>query len=571
MYEALTGKKAFVGETVTDTLAQVVQNEPDWARAPASVLPTLKRCLAKDVRSRLHAIADARVELGSLPEAVVDGAPAAHRRWPLVAAACVLGLGVGFLLWRDGSAPEVVERRLHVRLGDAPLEGIPVLSPDGSRIGFGAGGQNYLRRLDEEHMELLSFPNGVTNLFFSPDGEWVGAYGAVTLRKSSVRGGAVTILVNASLSGRAVWGDDGYIYYTIRGGRGIFRVGAEGGEPEEVSAPETGRHIQPEIVSGGETLLYVVLDSNNRPTHVEALSLASGQRTTLISSATSPRYVPTGHLTFVRDGALMAGLFDSQTLAIRGSAVKIEEDVARAQTFYGQESAYSFSGNGLLAYRERDSASMGELVWVNRNGAVELVGLPSGNYEYPELSPDARAVAVNEAGQVWIYDLTRGTRVRLTSAGAAGSKAWTPDGRRLVFGADRGGIPNLFSQAADGSGAPELLAESAFAQFANGFSRDGRLAFSQTDENNHGGIWTMIPGGEPELFLSNAGYTEGYGRLSPDGKWMAYGSNVSGQYEVYVRPFPEKVLASRSRPAAAGRLFVGLATAKSSTTRSGIV
>ena len=256
LYKALTGKKVFHGETATDTMAKVVQNEPDWESVPPAAVRLLKRCLSKPTRDRLHDIADVRIELVSIAASPAGEKPVARHRWPVLVMAGAMGIAAGALLSRHEPTPEVVERRLHMRLGDVRIDGAPVLSPDGSVIVFRAGDRYFMRRLDEERAEPLSTRGSVTwkEPFFSPDGKWIGISDAAHLFKVSIDGGPPSLLAQAG-TGTGTWGDDGYLYYSVRGGQGIYRVSADGGEPEEVTRPDVGTHIHPEVLPGSKALL----------------------------------------------------------------------------------------------------------------------------------------------------------------------------------------------------------------------------------------------------------------------------------------------------------------------------
>ena len=224
LYEALSGRKVFHGETATDTMAKVVQNEPNWENVPPAAVRLLKRCLSKQTRERLHDIADVRIELVSLAAPPAGEKPVARHRWPVLVMVGAMGIAAGALLSRNEPSAEVVERRLHMRLGDVRIDGAPILSPDGSAIVFRADERYFMRRLDEERAEPLSTRGSVSwkEPFFSPDGKWIGINDAAHLFKVSIDGGPPSLLAQAGY-GTGTWGDDGYLYYSVRGGQGIYQ------------------------------------------------------------------------------------------------------------------------------------------------------------------------------------------------------------------------------------------------------------------------------------------------------------------------------------------------------------
>ena len=316
-------------------------------------------------------------------------------------------------------------------------------------------------------------------------------------------------------------------------------MSAEGGEPEALTEPEsgTGTHIHPEVLPNASAILYVVLGPDNQPSHIESFSLATGESKLLVREATMPRFSPTGHLVFEQNGNLVAAPFDPKRLELTGPQVTLVEGIARLDRFYGYVSAFSFSNTGELVYRRGTAGARRDVVWVDRDGNEYPTGIGSGDYVTPTLSPDGRLLCLNEGGQLWVHDFESQTRVRVTDVGVSFQGVWTPDGKRLIFSSIRDGRLNLHWQPVDGSGSAEALTASEFVQYPNNVTSDGRLSFYHNEGS--GGLWTLdLETMAPESFLDTPQYTETYGKLSPDGKWMAYASNETDQFEIYVRPFP---------------------------------
>jgi serine/threonine-protein kinase len=581
LYEMLTGQRAFKGEDVSDTLAFILTREPDWATLPAATPPPirrlLRRCLEKDRTRRLCDIGDARLEIDEALAApsAVDGAAAQpgpgplsvwSRALPWMFVASMLGLAIAVaLLWAPWRAETHVDRplvRLDVDLGTdvslpAPIAGgtSVAISPDGTRFVYASGTPTKLftRRLDQPTATELSGTQGASRPFFSPDGQWVAFLTPGKLNKISVEGGAVVPLgdINTASYGGASWGEDRSIVVSEAFGRGLLRIPAAGGPPDLV-APlghgEFGLDL-PQLLPGGKAILFAANTAKGDADTftIEVLTLADRHRKIVVRGGQSPRYLPTssgvGHLIYVNKATLFAIPFDLDKLETRGTAVPVLDGVAyQSGTGMGQ---FDASRTGTLVYRRASGGTSGiaTLQWVDPIGKTEPLLAKPGAYVSPSLSPDGKRIAlgVAEGGpDVSVYDPQRDVMTRLTSGGFNGSPKWSPDGQSVVFASLGNGI---LQTRADGASQPQALTQSKAFQTPWSFTPDGkRLAYVEPTGNLQ--IWTVpledqggqLKAGAPEPWLKNS-FNDTSPAFSPDGRWLAYQSNESGTFEVYVRAF----------------------------------
>ena len=573
LFEMLTGRRAFAGAEVSDVLASVLAREPDWTLLPpglSSVLSTfIKRCLDKNAKQRVPDIAAMRLALeGAFETAVsptVESAvvvePAVWRRALPVAVALVVG---GLAMWAvmrpAPQPPAPVERFVATTPATAPfapsLRQSLAISPDGTRIVYRAStdGTNhlYVRPVGQlEGYRLFSTPANVSTPAISPDGAWVLFRTAQdnTWRKVSILGGPPLTLfpTPAGTNTRgASWGPDETIIFAHIG-TGLFRgPTGGGGEPTVLTTPDAERgetsHSWPEVLPGGEAVLFTI----DRGPGVEGkelavLDLATMEQKVLLPGGSHAQYAATGHLVYGAEGTLRAVPFDLARLEVTGDPVPLLEGVMTASNGLVQ---FSLSANGSLLYAAGDSqgAVSRSLVWVDRQGQEEAIPAPARTYAYLRLSPDGTKVALDirdQENDIWVWDLTRTTLTRLTfDSGLDRTPVWTPDGQRIAFSSQRDGAADLFWQAADGTGTVERLSESSTNfQYPTSFSPDGtRLVFADTPRD----IAVLALADERQTTsLLQTTFSERNGELSPDGRWLAYQSDESGQQEIYVRPFPD--------------------------------
>jgi Tol biopolymer transport system component len=574
VYEMLTGQQPFPGATLTDVLAAIVTREPDWDRLPAGLPPRvdslLRRCLRKDPRDRLRDIGDARLEIEEIQLAPPNTAeaPSVARRtspWMLLTAA-LAGLVVGALIiWallgpRRSLAPAAkgltrLQAELPAKTTLSLGRGSAVaVSPDGSTVVFvaTAGGQPQLfaRALDRFESALLPGTDGATNPFFSPDGKWVGFFAGGRLKKVALSGGQPVTVCDAPNARGESWSADDFIYFTPTSGSAVWRVSAMGGTPAEITKRQQGElsHRWPHILPDGKTILFAVWnDTGFEGAQIVAQSLATGERRTLLTGGSYPRYLPSadgtnaGYLVYARASGLLAAPFDTGRLQLTASPVPILDGVV---TNLSGGAHFAFSTSGSLTYIAGGLAEAARVIaLVDRNGTARTLMTIPGMSLYYQVSPDGkRLVRSNPAGpdrDIWIHDLQRGTATRLTYGDNSSRPIWTADGKRIAFSA---GLPdpNIFWKAADGTGSMERLTTSPNTQFAGAFAPDGKLlVYVENNPASGSDIWILPLEGDrtPRPFLKTP-FVEGEVALSPDGHWLAYQSNESGRFEIYLQPFP---------------------------------
>ena len=422
-----------------------------------------------------------------------------------------------------------------------------------------ANRQIYLRAMDEMDAKPLAGTEGSipTLPFFSPDGQWLGFYSTRDgqLQKIALTGGAAVTLCETENPFGASWGDDDTIVFG-QGPRGIFRVSATGGTPELLIPVETEsreRAHGPQILPDGRTVLFTVahgeLGSERmggaiwRQSQIVVQSLDTGERRVLIGSGMDARYLTTGHLVYALAGDLLAVPFDLDQLEIGGGPVPLVEDVSRAIATGGAN--FDISRDGTLVYLPGTGYTRRTLVWVDREGREESIAAEPRHYTRARISPDGtRAVLdlLDEERDLWVWDFARETLTRVTfDPGSDGSSVWMPDGGTVVFSSNRDGVWNLYRRAVDGTGAVERLSESDVRHYPLTFTSDGtRLVLGEVSEAGSVDFAVLILDGEPRVEpLLETDFDVTNAHLSSDGRWLAYQSNVSGVFEVYVRPFPD--------------------------------
>ncbi len=571
LYELLTGKQVFEGETVPEILAAVLKEEPDWLAlppsTPAQICGLLRRCLQKDRTLRFRDAGDARIEIqealiAPIPAGPVSAAASQLRGWRQVAAVAIAALAllaIGSLAtWNLKPSPSsqpITRTVIDLPPGQqlAGLENGPAiaLSPDGTRLAYVArqGGtqQIYLRPMDSLESKPIPGTEGAVSPFFSPDGQLLGFFAGGKLMRVSISGGPALTL-NDSVNPRgASWGSQGTIAFGLATNSALLQVPDAGGTPQPLTRLEKGEpgHRWPEFLPGGKALIFTAganpLNFTNAQVAVQ--SVGTSQRRNLIQGGMYPRYAPSGHLVYAQGGSLIAVSFDPQRLAVTGMAVSVVEGVR--QSPIDGDAQYSFSATGSLVYASGGpQAIKRKVVWVDRKGVEQvLTAAPARAYRYPRLSPDGRRMAViieESEANIWLYDLRRETLTRLTFEGDLNLLgAWTPDGKRIAFQSNKEGTPNVFWQLADGNGGMERLTTGEYRQSPNSWSPDGQLmAFIEVNPNTGYDIWILrLSDRKAQPFLRTP-FNEGAPRFSPDGRWLAYTSDESGRPEVYVQPYP---------------------------------
>jgi serine/threonine-protein kinase len=585
LYEMLTGKQAFHGEEVSDILASVLAREPDFKTLPANLSQQIRkllgRCLEKNPKERWQSAGDLRIEIQEVltrpaTEQTQTTAPPIvirnvwrERVWQIATAGALTTLAVALWApWRTVVPASPV--RVNGELGaDVSLaanvsgNSALALSPDGTMLSFvgqkDGTAQIYLRRLGQLQASPLAGTTGALSPFFSPDGQWLAFFGDGKLKKISVTGGAAVTLCDVLTPRGGSWGDDGYIVFTALGAEGgsrLQRVSSAGGKVEPLTTLAAGETSQrwPQVLPGSKAVLYMSvsgigggLDSAN----IVVQSLPPRTPKVLIRGGYHPQYVSSGHVMYIHEGTLFTAPFDLSRLEVTGQAVPTVENVSvqggtgAAQFAVSQTGAFTYLGGLNLG-------TDGPVMWMAHDGKTSPLRSKPSNWTNPRFSPDGRMLALDILSgnlDVWVYEWARDTLTRLTFDPADDQvPVWTPDGKRIAFTSSRAkGTTNLYWQRADGTGEVQRLTESPDSQFPSSFDPTGKyLAFHEITPRNSNDLMILpIEGdeksgwkpGKPSIFLSTPA-TEVEPMFSPDGRWIAYFANESGQFEVFVRPFP---------------------------------
>ncbi len=557
LYEMVTGRRAFPGDNVTDTIASVIKDRPDFSRVPAPFQRLIPRCLEKDPKRRLRDIADAW-ELLDEPAAQPGQravAPARRSLWMAAAVlSAVLGAGFAWFLKPEATPQRAVSRFAHALANDQSPGQRLAVSPDGRYVAYSANDQVYVRSLDE----LVARPVpgtaiGASMPFFSPDSEWIAFFSQDRLMKVRVAGGTPIALTQASPAAGGSWGADNRILFVDAAA--IRRIPAAGGQPELlVQAKADEIFVDPVMLPDGRTLLYVLASRTGdsleaRWDNARVVAAAPGQPPKLlVQNGSGARYVRSGHLLYVFRDALFAVPFDVTRLERTGDAVAVVDNLTRLSP---SPATFSVSDNGTLAIVPEHHYPR-RLVWVDRQGQEEVVPAEPLSYANPRLSPDGTKVAVTtrDGGyDVWVWDFARRSLTQLTSDASPNyTAAWLPDSKRLMYPVWTSTRNEVHVRSADGSGQTEILEDlttpTTVRTYPVSMARDGSLAFTRYRPAPIGlatiagtGVW---PGkrGTPATVLETP-RNDRNPRVSPDGRWIAFDSDRTGRTEIYVSPFPD--------------------------------
>jgi len=589
LYEMLTGRRAFEGEDVADTLSRVLQREPDFAALPETTPPGVRklvvRCLEKDRNRRLAHIAVASFQIDEALSGVSPGVPdtseaAPARRTtvpkPALYATAIAGIlaGAAAAWWLSTRQPAVAPPVTRLQMSVSPAEQIGgnegrptrpafAVSPDGRTIVFSALQNDvralYVRPLDRTTATMIPGTDGALNPFFSPDGAWIGYWASRQIRKVPLAGGPPVLVVPAPNMFGASWGSDDRIVFA-RGAGGLLEVSSAGGTPTELTTLAVDRgessHRLPHVLPGGDAVLFTV--THNRfprwdETQVWVYSRRTGESKLLIEGGADARYVPSGHLLYVKEGALLAVPFDLRTLAITGGAIGVVPDVMQAAYVAGQNNdtgamQASVSDTGTLVYIPggMHRPPVFSIALVDRSGREELLSVAAQEFRTLRLSPDGARLALSTVGRergTWLYDFERGTLSRLVAAGRSAVPIWA-DNERITYAAPANGPDGLYWTRADGGGSPEVLFTSSRALVPGSWTPDGRLLYYAVpaDATNAPSGPAILAQGrdeqEPASPVAESVVLGGGIDVSPDGRWVAYHSSESGQSQVYVDAYP---------------------------------
>ncbi len=584
LFEMLTGRQAFGGTDISETLASVLKTDLNFDALPADVprglRRVLSRCLQKDRADRSRDIGDVRLDLAEAitapagEEAAVTtavSAPPAFWQRPAAVAAAALLLGAaiaGVTVW--SLLPEAERRVSRFTLtlpvgAEVTLSGSQrdlAVSPDGTRVVYSSGGADpterllFVREVGELGAAPLRGGEAGANPFFSADGEWVGFRDARDnrLKRVPVAGGpAVTVCdCTATVMRGATWGRDDTIVFATVDSPGLMAVSAAGGAATELTNAEPGtEHIWPAYLPDGRDVLFTIWSGSDESAQVAMISSASGEVTVLLTGGSSPQYLSSGHIVYGVGGTLRSVGFDADRLELTSATpVPVVEDVGTKPSGAGN---FALSSTGTLIY-VKGGGILGRNVtpaWIDRSGQPEpIVNVPPGNYGAFSLSPDGGRLAIQHSvlgatPDIWTLDLLRTTLTRVTTDPAPdGAPLWTPDGQRIVFSSIRGdgGRAGLYSKAADGTGEAEVVlppGDYSVNLVPSSWSPDGtRLLFSHAERGAFDISMLSIADGSVEPLIITD-FAEDQAVVAPDGGWLAYASSLSGRSEIYLQRFPE--------------------------------
>jgi eukaryotic-like serine/threonine-protein kinase len=589
LYEMLTGKMAFRGESVTDTLSAVIRVEPDWSLLPAAT-PTrvrvlLQRCLQKDPKQRLQAIGDARISLDEVLSGATDPTLATStagpaRQWRLwlgwgVAGLFVLVSALLAFLYSHQKPPAGQATRFEITVPEkTTVGGTFAISPDGRKLAFtgtGTDGQSrlWVRSLETLEARPLDGTEGAAWPIWSPDSRFIAFLGQGKLKKIEAAGGPPLTLCDVpSFLGGAWNRDDKIVFGSFAG---LLQVSASGGSPSPVTTGRTA--VSPSLLPDGRHFLYWLASGqggSGTGVYVGSLDAKPQEQPSkrLLPDNSVVAYAPSsdpavGRLLFVRgspvlgaSGTLMAQPFDVRRLELTGEAVPIAEQVSNLSFSTATDALVYMTSSQSGVPTEVNGYIRGQLTWFDREGKVLGTFGDPGVYRELALSPDGKRVAFERADpqnlstrNIWLYEFARGVTTRFTFDSAWDAyPLWSPDGSRIAFGSNRGGGFDLYQKTSNLAGEDELLYKSDDAKVSTSWSPDGRflLYFNPAPPNR---TWLLPLGGSANrkpVLIERSEFNQAAPRFSPDGRWIAYSSDESGRDQIYVRPFDASVATGSS-------------------------
>jgi eukaryotic-like serine/threonine-protein kinase len=554
LFEMLSGRQVFRGDDVTESIAAILRAEPDWRNlppdTPAAIRRLLRRSLAKDPKQRLADVGVARLEINDAlappSETTESSGRRGRARLPWIAAALSLALLLVAIAWPLRHEPS---DSFPLRLEMIPPAGLSpnsiALSPDGRQLAFATSVDGvtslWVRRLDQEAARPVQGTTDASFPFWAPDGRAIGFFARGQLQRIDLTGGAPVALAEVSSARGGSWSRDGVIVFAPALDGGLMRIPAAGGVPQPATHLTGGQRSQrghrwPHFLPDGRHFLFNSLgEGDSRGVFVGSLD---GDPPVRLLDGASASYA-SGHLIFVRAGTVNAAPFDLNRLTLTGDSVVMLQRIPEPGS---GRSPISFSSTGLFAYVQ-GVVEHRRLVWVDRSGSIvgSIGELDAASAANPDLSPDGRRIVVtrnpdNAPPNVWVIDVVRGVPTRITfGPGNHNVPLWSADGRRVLFRSQLEGVQNLFVKAVDGLSEPRTLLADDTNKTPSDWSPDGRVVLYMLQGDDLMGVDVETRQTFP---VAKTPANEGWGEFSPDGRFVAYQSNESGRFEIYVRTFP---------------------------------
>ena len=561
LFEMLTGKRAFDGEDTSDVLSAILRAEPNWnllpTATPSRVREMLKLCIEKDPKKRRRDAGDVLIDIEQCFKAPMEAATVLPKRssrlaWVIAGMMGIAAVFLAVLAFRN--LGEMAMPEIHAEIS-TPATTQPLhfaISPDGKQIVFVASGDSaqrlWVRSLNSATSRPLAGTDGGEFPFWSADNRSIGFFAGGKLKRMDLEGVTPQLLADAPAGRGGTWSDDGTILFAQSAVGPLFRVPAAGGKPIQVTSVDSrvGSHRLPQFLPDGQHFLFFVVGSQD----VKGIylgSLSNMQTTRLITSESAGAYIDPGWLIFNNQGALVARRLNVSSAALEGETVTLAESVGFDSGY--NLSGFSVSANRAIAYRTGYS-EVRQLTWFDRAGRLlNTVGLPESDLLIgAQLSPDGQRAAVTRITQgnqdIWTVDLSHGSPSRLTfDPSVDGSPIWSPDGRQIAFNTNHKGVFDLYVKPSSGNGTEQPLFESSHTKIVTDWSSDGRhLLYADIDLSSGYDLWALPlsdnSGSRKPIVVANTPFEEREGQFSPDSHWIAYRSNESGQFEIYVQAFP---------------------------------
>jgi serine/threonine-protein kinase len=559
LHEMLSGRRPFERLSPSEVVTAILKDDPPDLESATGLITLnriVRRCLEKDPEQRFQSVRDLAFALDMLSPTSTESA-GVHappftplrpvgalrmRRWAtsgavLLTSVLIAAIG-GMAAW---NARSVRPQQGQVARFVLPVQGGTILprdvglSRDAAFLAYSIGRPGartlFVRKLATPDAEPVAVIEGGEGPFFSPDSQWLGFFADGKMKKIPLLGGAPITLADAPSQRGADWGESGSIVFAPIARAGLFVVSENGGVPDALTTPDAQRletsHIDPRWLPGGRHVIYVARGETQADRTIVAFSLEDRRSRVLLDGDAVPRYLSSGHLTFLHRGNLMAVPFTVDRMEATGTPTPAGERVT----------AYGVSDTGLLMYAPVNPAPGARLVWVDRRGQTTDIAAPVRNYSNPRLSPDGKRVALTVAtvGQsnVWIFDLVRDALLRLTFEGRSGWPVWSRDGREMIYASNRSGTSwDVYRKPTDGTGLEASILTKPLLQIPHAVSdKGGLLALTEIGPSSFHTAMLSMRDGTLNVRVKNA-WTPS---LSPDGRWFAYTSNEAGRYEIYVR------------------------------------